>query len=327
MKESEIRNRGVLDEYLKLVEDDVKHFFQPGSFISAGCPACNVSGGSPEFKKLGFQYVSCKSCGTLFVNPRPPFEMLKKFYSDSVSSRFWTEKFFKPMVESRRDKIFKPRAEYAAKAFGFTSGAVIGDIGAGFGLFLEEIRKIAPGNEYVAIEPSLDMSKICGEKKLKTKCMCLEEVCGMEEGFDALTAFELFEHLQEPVSFLKKTLSLLKPGGHLLLTTLNGSGFDILLLWEKSKSITPPHHLNFLNPRSAEILLKRVGFEITEISTPGKLDWDIVEGMIKNEGVDLGRFWNSLARSGTEVFKGELQNWISRNNLSSHMRILARRPR
>ena len=326
MKESEIRNRDVLDRYLKLVEKDVKHFFDPRSFISVSCPACHGSSFLPEFEKLGFWYVSCKSCSTLFVNPRPPFEMLKKFYSDSPSTHFWVEKFFKPVAESRRDKIFRPRAEYASKILGCRKGLVIGDVGAGFGLFLEELRKLSPDNEYVAIEPSLDMSAICGEKRFKVKRMCLEEICDMEAGFDALTAFELFEHLHDPDGFLKKTFSLLKPGGHLLLTTLNGNGFDITLLWEKSKGITPPHHLNFLNPYSVRCLLKRIGFDVAEITTPGKLDWDIVEGMIKNEGVNLGRFWNLLAKVGTEEAKEELQSWVSQNNLSSHMRILAKKP-
>lgn len=326
MKESEIRNRDILDEYLKLVEKDVKHFFAPRLFISVNCPACHGSSFLPEFEKLGFRYVSCESCRTLFVNPRPLFEMLKKFYSDSPSTHFWVEKFFKPVAESRRDKIFKPRAEYVSKILGCRKDAVVGDVGAGFGLFLEELRKLSPDNEYIAIEPSSGMSDICGKKGFKVKRLCLEEICDMEKGFDMLTAFELFEHLHDLVGFLKKAFSLLKPGGHLLLTTLNGNGFDILLLWEKSKSITPPHHLNFLNPYSAEYLLRETGFDVIKVTTPGRLDWDIVEGMIKNEGVDLGRLWNLLSKVGTEAAKEELQSWISRNNLSSHMRILARKP-
>lgn len=326
MKESEIRNTEVLNEYLKLVGKDVKHFFDPGAFIPVNCPACMGISHTPEFKKLGFQYVSCKNCRTLFADPRPPFEVLNKFYSDSPSTHFWTEKFFKPVAEARRDKIFRPRAEYISKILSGGKRLVVGDIGAGFGLFLEELRKIAPDNEYVAIEPSLDMSDICREKKFDVKRMCLEEVCDMKGGFDLLTAFELIEHLHDPECFLKKAFSLLKPGGHLLSTTLNGNGFDILLLWERSKSVTPPHHLNFLNPYSAGLLFKRAGFDVVETATPGKLDWDIVEGMIRNEGADAGKFWNMLARFGTETAKVGLQNWISENNLSSHMRILARKP-
>ena len=67
------------------------------------------------------------------------------------------------------------------------------------------------------------------------------------------------------------------------MTTLNGLGFDIQQLWEQSKSISPPHHLNFYNTKSISLLLESSGFEIVEIATPGKLDWDIVEGMIKDK--------------------------------------------
>jgi hypothetical protein len=48
--------------------------------------------------------------------------------------------------------------------------------------------------------------------------------------------------------------------------------------------------------------------------------------MIKNEGINLGRFWNLLVEGGSEKCKDELQNWISENKLSSHMRILVRKP-
>jgi len=214
---------------------------------------------------------------------------------------------------------------YISKFLNGASRKLIGDIGAGFGLFLEELRAILPNNKYIAIEPSIEMAAKCREKGLDTKCVCFEELENAEGKFDLLSAFELIEHLYNPVSFLNRAYSILKPGGFLFLTTLNVLGFDILLLWEKSKSLTPPHHLNFFNPNSLEQLLKRLGFKVIEISTPGKLDWDIVEGMIKNENVVLGRFWNLLAKRRDDVCKNEFQDWIAKNNLSSHMRILAQK--
>ena len=125
--------------------------------------------------------------------------------------------------------------------------------------------------------------------------------------------------------FLEKTCTLLKPGGYLFLTTLNGEGFDILTLREMSKSVSPPHHLNFFNPVSLELLLKKTGFDIIDISTPGKLDWDIVEGMIMNEKVNVGSFWELFAEKGTLDAKKELKDWSRRHGFSSHMRILARK--
>ncbi|MFQ5715311.1 MAG: class I SAM-dependent methyltransferase [Candidatus Scalinduaceae bacterium] len=325
MKEEEIRKRDVFNKYIELVEKDVKDFFEFSSFLETNCPACGSSNFIIEFEKLSFKYVSCKTCSTLFVNPRPPLAVLKKFYSKSPSTSFWVNEFFKPVAEVRREKVFKPRAEYISKVIDTNKKLVIGDIGAGFGLFLEEMKKMLPDNHYIAIEPSDDMAFICIEKGLETKCIYLEDLDTSKIGFDLLTIFELSEHLFEPISFFKKAYSLLKPEGCLFLTTLNGKGFDITLLWEKSKSIAPPQHLNFFNPTSIKYLLERVGFEIVEISTPGMLDWDIVEGMIKNEGVKQGRFWDLLAEEGSEKCKRELQGWISKNNLSSHMRVVARK--
>jgi 2-polyprenyl-3-methyl-5-hydroxy-6-metoxy-1,4-benzoquinol methylase len=229
------------------------------------------------------------------------------------------------MVEARREKIFIPRAEYLVSYFGQDRGWKIGDIGAGFGLFLEELRKLWPASNYVAIEPSIEQAKICEQLSVQVECCTCEELKGHDGCFQLLTAFELLEHLFEPVSFLGKACSLLKPGGYLFLTTLNGEGFDILTLRDKSKSVSPPHHLNFFNPASLELLLKKIGFEIIDISTPGRLDWDIVEGMIINEKVNVGYFWKLFAEKGTPDAKKDLQDWISRYGFSSHMQILARK--
>lgn len=326
MKEEEIRKRVVFNKYLELVEKDVKKIFDFKSFTEISCPACDSNSHDYEFEKLGFTYISCKSCSTLYVSPRPSFEVLNKFYSRSLSTSFWVNEFFKPVAETRREKIFRPRSEYVSKLFSENWEWVIGDIGAGVGLFLEELKKKLPDCYCVAIEPSTEMADICSNKKLDTKRMCLEEIKGMEENFDLLTAFELLDHLYEPISFLEKVYSLLKPGGYMFLTTLNCRGFDILLLWEKSKIVIPPLHLNFFNMESLKYLMIKAGFEIIEILTPGKLDWDIVEGMIKSEGIDLGRFWNLLSDEKDEGCKKELQEWISRNNLSSHMSILVKKP-
>lgn len=324
MKEQEIRNIDVLNKYLELVKEDVHSLFDFSSFLSINCPACKSAKSIYEFTKIGFKYVRCGNCSTVFVNPRPSLEMLKEFYSKSNSTNFWVNDFFKPVARARRKNIFMPRAEYFNSRLKAKEGCVIGDIGAGFGLFLEELRKIAPNNNYVAIEPSIEMSSICLEKGFKTTPLCFEDI-DERETFDYLTAFELLEHLADTESFLKKAYSLLKPNGYLLMTTLNIFGFDILLLWDKSKSIAPPHHLNFFNPSSITRLLNDVGFKVIEISTPGQLDWDIVEGMIKRESIDLGRFWNLLASDGSTESKKELQDWIWRNNFSSHMRILAKK--
>lgn len=325
MKEEEIRKRVVLNRYLDLVQEDSIRLFQDRSaFMKIDCPACGNTEPVSQFDKMGFCYVQCGKCETLFVSPRPAYQDLMKIYVDSPSTRFWVNDFFLPMAEVRREKIFKPRAEFIAERFSEIRSGKMADIGAGFGLFLEELKKLWPESDIVAIEPSVDMAKICRGKGLKVLESTLEDV-DPEERFDLMTAFELFEHLHDPLPFVEKLYSLLKPGGYLFLTTLNGLGFDIQILWERAKSVFPPPHLNFFNPRSMETLLVRKGFKIVEIATPGQLDWDIIEGAYRHEGMDPGRFFKTVSRHGTDEAKRHLQQWIRENNFSSHMRVIAKK--
>jgi len=327
MKEEDIRKREVFNKYLEMVEMDAKKIFSDKRRFSViNCPACNGVHFEPQFEKLGFKYVLCRDCETLFVNPRPFFEDLDGFYTKSESATFWVEKFFKPVAEVRREKIFKPRAEFVANKFSRENFKIVGDIGAGFGIFLEELANLWPNVRMVAIESSRDMAEICRSKKIEIIPSAIENVRGWDGKFDLLTSFELFEHLYDPGAFLEKVYNLLKPGGYLFLSTLNGEGFDIQVLWERSKSVAPPQHLNFLNPESISALIKSKGFIVKEASTPGKLDWNIVEGMYSEEGINPGRFWELVIKKSNSEVKSKLQSWISENNLSSHMQILCQKP-
>ncbi len=327
MKESDIRNQEVLNKYLDMVKQDVEKLFDRNKFQFVECPACGASDYANEFTKSGFNYVTCNCCKTLYANPRPTQEQLDLFYSKSDSNRFWAEEFFMPFAEARRQKIFAPRAKEIAEEFPHLKrGGKLGDIGAGFGLFLEELGKIWPEADLCAIEPSVDMVKICQEKGLHVIPKMFEDLDEQDSDFDFLFSFELFEHLNNPKIFLEKANRSLKLGGGLLITTLNGKGFDIQLLWEKHKNVNPPHHLNFANPDSMKILLERCGFEIESLTTPGKLDWDIVENMIKTESIELGRWWNTVCEADDDA-KRDLQKWIAENKYSSHIRVIAKKVR
>jgi len=325
MKEEEIRKRNVLNRYLELVQEDSSRLFRDRStFIKIDCPACRNNEPEGCFDKMGFSYVQCEKCETLFVSPRPAYHDLMKIYVDSPSTKYWVNDFFLPTADVRREKIFKPRAQFITNRFPDIKYKRMADIGAGFGLFLEEMKILWPASDIVAIEPSLDMAKICRDKGLDVLETTLEEVDPMER-FDLLTAFELFEHLHDPLPFVEKVHTLLNPGGYLFITTLNVLGFDIQVLWEKAKSVFPPQHLNFFNPHSIATLLARNGFEIVEITTPGQLDWDIIEGAYTQEGLDPGRFFRTVCRYGTDKAKRDIQQWIQVNNFSSHMRVIARK--
>ena len=118
MKEKEIRDSSTLKRYLDLVKTDSdKIFGDKTDFIYVFCPACNNNDCSDEFEKNGFKYVTCNNCKTLFVNPRPKIEDLIKIYKETSSAEYWVNNFFMPVMEARREKIFRPRAKYIVNKF------------------------------------------------------------------------------------------------------------------------------------------------------------------------------------------------------------------
>ena len=111
-------------------------------------------------------------------------------------------------------------------------------------------------------------------------------------------------------------------GDLFLFTTLSGTGLDIQVLWEESKSVAPPHHLNFLNPKSIEILLGRVGLEVIEITTPGKLDIDILNN---NQNGIKDRFWRIFFELADDQMKDNWQKLVASSGLSSHMMVICQK--
>jgi hypothetical protein len=325
MKEAEIRPQKLFEDYLKLCEQDTHTYFADARRNHGKCPACDASG-DPAFSKHGFEYELCPKCYTLFVNPRPIAEAFARYYTDSPSSKFWASTFYKETAAARREKLWKPKARSIREAmerYQAVTHAVI-DIGGGYGLFAEEMRDLS-GQTITVIEPAPHLAEVCREKSLPVIEKFIEKVVAgdLPPGRKAFVSFELFEHLHSPAAFLGHIKGLMNTGDLLIFTTLSGAGVDIQALWQNSKSVSPPHHLNFLNPSSIRILLERLGLQVLDVTTPGKLDVDI---LVNNQALIKDRFWRTFVASASEDDKRQWQNLIAESGWSSHMMVACRKP-
>lgn len=328
MKEEEVRPQRLYNRYLELAERDTRMLLSGRSqFVETPCPACGDASFAPAFEKMGFHYVLCDVCATLYVSPRPTPQQLLGFYRDGESVKFWSTEFFRQTAEARREKMFRPRAQLAA---GLVEGAARGgatsivDVGSGYGIFLEEVRKLGVFNEAIGVEPGPDMAEICRGRGFRVIEKAAEDVVAGECQADVATAFEVLEHVFDPSLFLRGVRRLLRPGGVCLFTTLTSTGFDIQVLWERSKSVYPPHHLNLISIEGMERLIARAGFGLVELCTPGELDLDIVANMVReNPELPLPRFVSRLLECD-EHARSMFQTFLKQNRLSSHIRIVAR---
>lgn len=330
MKEEDIRPSYLHEEYLRLSKDDASKFFSDDSSRQVIlCPACNSENIESCFVKDGFGFVQCCDCGTLYQSPRPSIKEFERFYVDSPSSNYWAEVFSPKIAEARRELMFRPRvnkiSEYCKEKS--IPHKTIVDVGSGYGIFLEEWRNKHPEDLVCAIEPGMKLAQVCRDKNIETLEVLAENAKEWDEKGDLVTCFEVIEHVHSPISFIESLKMLVKPGGYVLVSGLCVDGYDIQVLWDESKSISPPHHINFMSVRGFELLFERAGFESIDVITPGILDVDIVKKALDSnrELVNNNRFASFLSKC-SESIQSDFQEFLQHHRMSSHVWIFAKRP-
>jgi len=322
MKEKEIRPKKLFNKFLYLAAKDIKKYFK-GKKSKVKCVACK-SDGKFTFNKKNFSYYSCSKCKTLYVNPRPKEKAFVNYYTQSSSIKFLANTLYKKTKEARRKKIWLPKAKTIIEKLkkNKDKNYTFIDIGGGYGSFVEEILKYK--KSAVVIEPSPFMAEECRNRGLIVIEKFLENVIKKElpKNKKCFTCFELVEHLHSPSKFIKNLGRLMNKEDLFIFTTLSSTGLDISTLWNNSRSVSPPHHINFFNPFSIGIFLKKNKFEILDVSTPGKIDIDILNN---DKHLIKDKFWKNFLNTASKSEKINMQNLISNSNLSSHMMVICKK--
>jgi len=329
--EEEIRPEKFSDEHCKALLEDVNMLLSRyKEFVKCGCPACDSIQNEFQFSKRGFDYVQCKNCQTLFINPRPSEDILNWFYRESKNYVFWNKTIFPATENARYKNIILPRIKKTieiCQKYNVNMESIL-EVGAGFGTFCIAIQSQKIFNQVIAIEPTPDLADTCRKKGIETIELPIEKIeFSKNILFDVIVSFEVIEHLFSPKNFLQHIFHLLKPGGIVILSCPNGKGFDIQVLREISDTIDH-EHLNYFNPFSISTLLNSCGFKILEISTPGKLDAELVRKKVLNDEFNLSYspFLQHILIEKWDLLGNSFQHFLIENVLSSNMWAVAQRP-
>jgi len=335
MKERDIRPKHVHESILSLAEKDTQTFLLPRkeALIDVACPACAADKKTHAFIKFGLSYVTCDACKTLYLSPRPSEALLSEVYNKMESVQYWETAFYKETAEARREKIHAPRAQKIqdiAKAHGKNgNGETLLDIGCGYGIFLEEIKKLNFFDTLVGIEPTASLAAVTRKKGIPVREVWVgpDTAADIPERADVLTCFEVMEHVFDPAAFIGTMAQLVKPGGIMIFTFPSGSGFDVQLLWEKSNTVYPPHHINLMTVEGVERLIARVSsVALIEIATPGVLDVDIVRNAYRDGAMqNTGHFFDYFFSRNDDAACADLQSWLQKHRLSSHLWLVLRK--
>jgi SAM-dependent methyltransferase len=142
------------------------------------------------------------------------------------------------------------------------------DVGCSSGSFLVVARDY--GFRVAGVEPAPAAAKTAREMQFVIYEGTLESLNLVKESYDAITMFEVIEHLKDPVIVLKECNRILRPGGIVVICTGNTESWTVRYMaedWEYFDMEKLWGHISFFNPISVRMLAERTGFEISDLRT------------------------------------------------------------
>lgn len=137
------------------------------------------------------------------------------------------------------------------------------EIGCGYGAFIERLK----GSEHIeafGIEQNKFAIALAQEKNIPVLDLTLEQISGNHKDyFDAVAAFQVLEHVIDPLKFLKDVTTLLRLGGKLCISVPNSESFAQYA--EKHLLDQPPHHMHRWNQETFSSLTKILPLKLVKV--------------------------------------------------------------
>lgn len=154
------------------------------------------------------------------------------------------------------------------------TGARLLEVGCGNGSMLEKMQNRGWHVEGVEFDP--DCVARVEARGLKCYGRDLRELGLPDETFDAIYLGHVIEHLYEPGGLLKECWRVLKPDGHLVMTTPNAKSWGHRHYRQDWRGLESPRHLQIFNPQNLLRLTKESGFDRCYVHTTNRSAWYIL---------------------------------------------------
>lgn len=177
------------------------------------CPLCGSVRARPVWHEQGFHYVICSVCGIVFSNvDAETYEASGRnmWHDDELATS--TESFYgtaRELVHARFLARFPPVGR----------GRLL-DVGCGLGFFVN--RALSSGWDAYGCDTSPAWVRVARERAGHGRIALggvTDHVLGGR--FDLITAWDVLEHIHDPLAFLRSIHAVLAPGGRLFIRTPN----------------------------------------------------------------------------------------------------------
>jgi SAM-dependent methyltransferase len=223
------------------------------------CAICGAPAGVLGSRK-NFQIYKCLACRTYFTWPVP---------NGGESLKIYSEDYFRGAANGfgyadyDRDKqVMVPTFEKyldILERFLPTKGTLI-DVGAATGFFLK--LAVDRGWTGIGFEPSAHASAAARKKGLDVRTGIFNCDSLSPASADAITLWDVIEHVPDPVGLLRTVHSTLRPGGLVAINTPDSGSLLARALGSRWHLVVPPEHLFLFNRASLRHALGEDRFEV-----------------------------------------------------------------
>lgn len=237
----------------------------------AACPICGCSTSVLVWSEDGWDLEHCAECGVVYLGNPPTPEELDRLYS-------FESGFHNDLSDGSSDQAGSARRAGAHFAdmvshSRSTPGSVL-DVGCAAGYFLDEVTKrdwVGSGVEFSADTAAVARGRFGLDITVGTIDAVDTSLSPEGSGFDAVTMWDVLEHVPDPVHVVRAARGLVAPGGSLWISTPNIGGlFPAASLrvagrvgkWPHPE---PPFHLFQFSVDTLTDVLTRGGFVVIEV--------------------------------------------------------------
>ena len=239
--------------------------------LTAGADCCPLCGGadlriyidSPEhsldpdaFGSSRRQFahgliLQCRGCRFTFSRLRPSADELAGLYRTMDVAVYASETSGRARTAARHLRIVSRFSR---------TGALL-DVGCASGMFLQQAA--AEGWTVTGIEPS---SRLCREAEEtldgtgQVLCTTLEAARLHPSSFDAVTLWDVLEHVPDPVGALRQCRELLRPGGHVFVNVPDIGSLQARVLGRRWPLLLP-EHLNYFSRSTLGLCASRASLK------------------------------------------------------------------
>jgi SAM-dependent methyltransferase len=240
------------------------------------CAICDTDRLVHAYDKPPAAYWRCTACGFIFQHPLPSPEAFVSYAETEYQGGLYSD-----YVRAREMKLEHFRQRLAQVGPDPRPGRLL-DIGCSCGYFMEVAQ--ASGYAVQGLEFSKSAIAAAADSvRPHIECAHVEELANAGgERFDLITAFDIIEHLTDPMALLCQARRLLAPKARLVISTPDAGHWLRPIMGSRWPMLQPMQHVSLFSGPALKLALERAGYcQITVGPAYKVLSWDYLIGQLR----------------------------------------------